>query len=201
VPRAGWLWPHQPQTQMSKKNGPWTIHGSETKYTAPMVRVVEDRVTKPDGSEGSYTNVHIDGAVYVLPLDADGRVHLARQFRYGTGGHTLEVAAGSVEDGEDPAEAARRELREEIGLLADDWTDLGRFQLGTSMLRCPGWLYLAQRLTRTETDQDDTEDIERISMPFTEAVEMAMDGRIDHAPSVLLILKAARFLESVKGEG
>jgi 8-oxo-dGTP pyrophosphatase MutT (NUDIX family) len=151
-------------------------------------------VTRPDGAPGTFVSVHFTRAVFVLALDAEERVHLARQFRYGAGTETLEVVAGALEDGEDAAGAARRELREEIGREASEWIDLGTFELDTSIVRSTGQLFVARCLTRTQTDQDSTEDITCVTLPLAEAVRKVMEGEIVHAPSILLILKAARHL-------
>jgi 8-oxo-dGTP pyrophosphatase MutT (NUDIX family) len=128
--------------------------------------------------------------VAVLPLDGDGTNYLVKQFRYAVGSESIEVACGRGDEGETPADAARRELREELGIEASEWADLGTIDLDTSIVRCKVGLFLARRLTHTETEREGTEAMETIRVPFGEAVRMVLEGEISHAASCVLILKA-----------
>jgi ADP-ribose pyrophosphatase len=117
-------------------------------------------------------------------------VHLTRQFRYALGHESLEVVRGATEADEAPLVAARRELGEELGIAAGAWTPLGRVDPDTAKLRSPVWLFLAERLTFSEADQEGTETIRSVKLPFTEAVRQVLLSGITHAPSCVLILKA-----------
>jgi 8-oxo-dGTP pyrophosphatase MutT (NUDIX family) len=175
-----------------RAHGPWVVHETSERYAGEFLRVYEDQVTTPDGSPGRYVTVTMKPGVAVLPIDADGRVHLTRQFRYAAGRDSIEVASGAIENGEDPAEAAKRELREELGIVADSWTDLGVFDMDTSIVRCPVRLFTAGGLRTTTADPDATEAIRRFTTPFDTAIEMVMSGEITHAPSCVLLLKASQ---------
>ena len=179
---------------MSRAHGPWRIESQVLKYANPFVEVVEDQVTRPDGQPGTYATVTAKPGVSIVAVGSDGEVHLARQFRYALGRDTIEVATGAVEAGEDPAEAARRELREELGIQAAEWTHLGRIDLEGSVIRCPVDLFLARGLTRTAKDQDPTEDIRRLQVPLDAAIRMVMESEITHAPSCAALLKAMRHI-------
>ena len=179
---------------MMHRHGPWQILSTEMVYSDPWVRVVKDQVIRPDGHPGTYTVVHIKPGVCVLAADCDGFVYLTDEFHYGIGRHSLECVSGGIEEDEDPLEGARRELQEEIGIEAATWRHLGVADPFTSPLASPTQLYLAQGLTFVDAAPEGTEQIRRVRLPFTEAVEMAMDSRITHAPSTTLILKAARIL-------
>lgn len=176
------------------RHGPWQILSTETVYSDPWVRVVKDQVIRPDGQPGTYTVVHIKPGVSVLAADCDGFVYLTDEFHYGIGRHSLECVSGGIEEDEDALEGARRELQEEIGIEAATWRHLGVADPFTSPLASPTQLYLAQGLTFVEAAPEGTEQIRRVRLPLTEAVEMVMDSRITHAPSAALILKAARIL-------
>ncbi|HEV2765197.1 MAG TPA: NUDIX domain-containing protein, partial [Pyrinomonadaceae bacterium] len=119
-----------------------------------------------------------------------------KQFRYAVGRESLEVVSGMIDEGEEEAAAARRELREELGIEAGEWTDLGLVDAVTSQVFCPARIYLARRLTFGETERDASEEMETIRLPFAEAVEAVMSGRITHGLSCVLILKAERHLRS-----
>jgi 8-oxo-dGTP pyrophosphatase MutT (NUDIX family) len=175
-----------------RAHGPWTVEDTVERFTSPFVTVREDRVKTPDGAPGSYATVTLKPGVAVLPVNRDGTVHLTRQFRYAIGRDSVEVASGAVETGEDPLEAAKRELREELGIEAVEWTGLGLFDMDTSIVQCPVRLFTARGLRATQADPDPTESIRRVTVPFEAAVDMVMNGDITHAPSCVLILKAER---------
>jgi 8-oxo-dGTP pyrophosphatase MutT (NUDIX family) len=181
---------------VSHRNGPWTVLGSEPKYRDDFIEVVQDRVLRPDGTPGTYATVAMKPGVAVLVVDRDETVVLTRQFRYILGRESVEVACGGVEDGEDPRESARREVEEELGFVAEEWTDLGRIDLDTSIVRCPVSLFLARGLSRTGARREGSEVMANLEVPFAEAVRMVEDGRITHAPSCILILKARPMIPS-----
>lgn len=181
---------------MSRKNGPWTIHQTSVRYENPFLRVTEDAVTQPDGKPGTYGTVEMKSGVCILPMDGDGSVILTRQFRYALGAESVELAAGSVDPGETPQAAAVREAREELGVEAEEWIDLGRYDLDTSMIRCPLHFFIARELRRTAPEHEGTESIEILRLPLEEVVRRVMDGAITHSPSCVLVLKAARWLTS-----
>ena len=175
---------------MSKKNGPWTVQESSELHRDDFLTVRLDRVTRPDGEPGRYTTVAMKPGVAVLPVGEGGVVHLVRQFRYALGAESLEVPCGGVDAGESPGDAARREAREELGIEAAEWTDLGAFDLDTSIVTNKVTLFLARGLTFTETEREGSETIRPASIPFDEAVRLVLDGTITHGPSCVLILKA-----------
>jgi 8-oxo-dGTP pyrophosphatase MutT (NUDIX family) len=177
-----------------RHHGPWLIHDSSEKFRNRFVAVSEDRVTQPDGSTGAFATVTLNPGVAVLAIDDRGEVHLARQFRYAIGSDSVEVVTGAVEAGENVLDAAKRELREEVGLAAEEWIDLGSIDMDTSILRCPVQLYLARRLRQVGKDPDPSERITPLTLPFKEALSMVHEGAVTHAPSCVLILKAARHL-------
>src|SRR6476619_2150528 len=97
----------------------WQTRASRTVYENRWIRVREDDVTRPDGGEGIYGVVEVrHPAVFVVPVTGAGEVLLVRIHRYATGRESLEIPAGGT-DGEDPLVAARRELQEETGHVAD----------------------------------------------------------------------------------
>ena len=179
---------------MENEHG-WTTLSSELKYQNPWIRVVEDRVKDNFGKEKIFGVVTIAGGVSVLPVDENGFVYLARIYRYGSGAMGIEVAGGSIDDGEDPFSAAKRELKEELGIEAQHWRDLGILNALTSIINHKEYLFLAQGFTAPEqAPYDEAEEIELVKLPFEEALRMVMDSKITHGPSAVLILKAANYL-------
>ena len=178
-----------------KKHGPWTIKGTRSVYREKLMEVFEDEVIKPDGEEGTYATVRLNDGAAVLALDDDGFVYLAKEFRYALGRTDVAIVGGAMDEGEEPIATARRELREELGIEAEEWTEMGRTHHSTSLVDSTSTLFLAQHLTFTEKDEDGGEQIETVKMPFTEAVEKALSGEFTHASTCVLILRARHHLQ------
>lgn len=181
---------------MVQKHGPWTIQDKTQKYQNSFIDVCEDQVLQPSGQPGIYATVTMKPGVAVLPIDSDSFVYLTQQFRYAIGKESIEVVSGAVDENEPPLEAAQREVREELGVEADEWIDLGVVDLDTSIVLCPTHLFLAKRLTFSETEREETETIETVKISFDLAVEMVMASVITHGPSCVLILKALKAHQS-----
>lgn len=181
---------------MAQKHGPWTIQATSCKYEDSFIKVLEDQVLRPDGQAGKYSTVTIKPGVAVLPIDSDGIVYLTQQFRYSLGKESIEVVSGAIEEQELPLESAKRELQEELGIKADEWTDLGNFDLDTSIVSCPVYLFLAKHLNFVETEQEGTETIETLKVPLNAAIQMVMESAITHSPSCVLILKAQNAMQA-----
>ncbi|HEV2708047.1 MAG TPA: NUDIX hydrolase [Pyrinomonadaceae bacterium] len=177
-----------------KKHGLWTIKRTEQRYADAFIEFHVDEVIKPDGSEGEFAVARMLPGVSTLALDADGFVYLGREFRYAIGRESLETASGAVDEGEAEADAARRELKEELGIEADELIDLGLVDAVTSQVYSPARLFLARGLRFRESEQEGTEEIEVVRVKLEAAVEMVMRAEITHAVSCTLILKAQEYL-------
>lgn len=175
---------------MAQKHGPWTIQETSQKYQNLFIDVREDKVLQPDGQPGMYATVKMKPGVAILPIDSDGSVYLIRQFRYALGKESIEVVCGAIEENEPHLEAAEREVQEELGIKAEKWTDLGFFNMDTSIVHCPVYLFLAKQLTFTQTNLEGTETVKPVHIPLNTAVQMVMDSTIAHGPSCVLLLKA-----------
>lgn len=184
---------------MGRKNGPWTVEESTLKYKNEFFEVYEDEVTRPDGEPGTYSTVRIKQGVSVVAVDGDGNTYLTRQFRYVLGAESVEAICGAVEEDESPLDAARREAREEAGILADDWLEIGYVDMDTSIVGCRSTLFLARSLKLVEPSPEGVETLSAVKVQLAEAVRMVMDGRITHSPSCALILKAHVMLSGGAG--
>jgi len=183
-----------------KENGPWTIKSSEIKYQNPWITVREDQVTRPDGKDGIFGLVFAKHGVSVLPIDDEGNVHLVEEFAYGLGETSINTANGAVDDGETYLDAARRELKEELGIEAGEWIDLGLVNPFTSNILAPARLFLARKLTFTDTSHEGTESIKPLKIPLQQAAQMVLGNKITLGQSCVLILKVKAFLENEKKE-
>ena len=177
-----------------KRNGPWIIKSSETKYQNSWIKVTEDKVIQPNGEKGIFGTVDMVPGISVLPVDQEKNVYLSKEFRYVIQKESLEVVSGGIEENEQPITACQRELREELGISAQKITNLGITNPFTSAILSPAHLFLAEELTFGNAVPDGTEIIEMIKLPLEEAVQKVMNSEIHHGPSALLILKAHNFL-------
>jgi 8-oxo-dGTP pyrophosphatase MutT (NUDIX family) len=176
-----------------KKNGNWTIKKSIKKFSNDFFTLYDDKVIKPDGKNGTYATLEFIPGVAVLPIDDDGFVYLTKQFRYKAGRETLEAVAGAVE-GETPMRAAKRELKEELGITAKEFIKVGKIGIDYSIIESETTQYIARRLTFGKTDKDSSEELKTVRISLPEAVEKVLNGEITHAPSCVLILKADRII-------
>ena len=174
---------------MEKKNGDWTIKDTKKIYENDFFKVFEDDVIKPDGKDGKYATIHFKSGACVLPVDDEGNIYLTRQFRYALGREDLEVAAGAIED-EDRLAAAKREAREELGIEAENWTELGKIESDTSITNSTAYLFLARKLSFHEPRREETEQIKTVKMKLDDAVQKVMSGEITHGQTCILVLKA-----------
>ncbi|MFP5260609.1 MAG: NUDIX domain-containing protein [Blastocatellia bacterium] len=179
---------------MSRNNGPWVINETTLKYRNDFIEVNEDRVIRPDGEPGTYATVDMKAGLAVLPVGEDRSVYLTRQFRYAIGRESIEVVGGAIDEGEDAEAAARRELREEVGIEAGELTPMGVINIDTSIVDGAVSLFLARRLRFTEPDREGTEVIKPLRVTLDEAVNMVMSGEINQGTSCVLILKAGNYL-------
>jgi 8-oxo-dGTP pyrophosphatase MutT (NUDIX family) len=170
----------------------WRTRGSATVYENPWIRVREDAVNRPDGSPGIYGVVEVrNPAVFVVPVTAEDEVVLVQVDRYTTG-RSLEVPAGGS-DGEDPLLAARRELREETGLVADDWERIGFMYALNGISHAPEHVYLARGLRESAVPAAQAEEgITAVrTVPWSEVVTLIADGTITDGETVAALMYAA----------
>jgi 8-oxo-dGTP pyrophosphatase MutT (NUDIX family) len=144
--------------------------------------------------------VHFVGlAAGIVALDDEDRVLLVGQHRYPLDAYSWEIPEGGVPSGENPLEGARRELREETGVVAATWREIGRFHLSNSVTDEAGVLYLATDLARESAAPEATEELAVRWIPFAEAVAMTLDGRITDAMAIMGIQRVA--LDRARGAG
>lgn len=168
---------------------------SERIYDGALLDVRRDRVQLPDGSESAREWIKHPGAAAVVALDADQRVILIRQYRFGPRRVFVEVPAGKLDaEGEDPLEAAKRELAEEVGLAASTWTPLGTTYPAIGYSDESIALFLARDLEVVEVHTDDDEFVEPFWLDLEDAVAQARRGDIEDAKTCVALLLAAAAL-------
>jgi 8-oxo-dGTP pyrophosphatase MutT (NUDIX family) len=172
--------------------GPWRRLARRVAYENPWIGVWHDDVLRPDGSPGIYGVVHFRTvAAGVVAIDAEDRVLLVGQHRYTLDAYSWEIPEGGVPDGESAVAGARRELLEETGVVAATWRELGRAHLSNSVTDEAAVFYLATDLRQEAPDPEATEELVVRWVPFDEAVEMTLDGRITDALAILALQRVA----------
>jgi len=170
------------------------VSGEEV-YAGGFLRLRRDVVRLPDGSETVREYVQHPGAVAIVALLDDGRVVLERQHRYPHRRDFLEIPAGKLEPGEPHFETAKRELQEETGYLAREWTRLGLIHNAVAYSDEAIELWLARGLEKRAAKLDAGEFLEVLALPFEEAVAMIRDGRITDAKTIAGLLWVKAFLQ------
>lgn len=169
---------------------PWKLLNSKIKYDNRWIRVEEHDVINPTGGKGNYGKVHFRNiAVGVVPIDDDGNTWLVGQYRYPLDQYSWEIPEGGCPIGEQELEAAKRELKEETGLKAENWEELLRIHTSNSVSDERGVVFLAKNLTQGETDFEETEDLKIKKLPLSKAIQMVMDGEITDSISMAALLK------------
>lgn len=164
-------------------------------YEGRVFDVRLDRIREGDAEYDREVVIH-KGSAVIVPVFGDGTVGLVRQYRHPAGKSLLEVPAGSLEEGEDPLEGARRELEEEIGVAAGKIEKIAEFYVSPGFLSEKMFIFLAMELTPTTQNLEEDELIDIEQIPLAEAVRMARDGRIEDAKTIVGLIIAAEKLRA-----
>ena len=175
---------------MQNQENPWKKISSEEKYDNPWINLTEYKVITPAGTEGIYGKVHFKNiAIGVIAIDAENNTYLVGQYRFPLDLYSWEIPEGGCPEGTDWLEAAKRELKEETGFEAAKWTELLQMHASNSVSDEFAVVYVAEDLVAGEAEPEDTEDLQVIKIPFSQAVRWVMEGEITDSISVAAILK------------
>ena len=167
---------------------------SEQVFDGVVVKLFVDQVELPNKKTSVREIIRHPGAVCVIPVTSEGEVIMVRQFRYAFDSVLLEIPAGKLEKGEDPLEAAKRELEEESGAVAKNIEYLGEIYTTVAILDEKIHLYLATELEFKNAHPDEDEFLEVEKIPLTTLVDMVMRGEIRDSKTQIAILKAHKIL-------
>jgi ADP-ribose pyrophosphatase len=167
---------------------------SELLAGSPWRAILNDRLRGDDGRETAYSYLAVPRAVFVVAVTDEDELLLVRQYRHPVRDWTIEVPAGSVQDGETPLEAARRELAEEAGGTAREWRHLTTFFSSSAHISLRSDAFLATGVEVGVATPDEEEDVELVRLPLSEALARAQAGRFAEGQTALAILLAAPHL-------
>ncbi len=170
---------------------------SEYLYRGHVLRLRLDQVRFPGDHPRVMAReiVEHNGAVAIVALDDQNRVLIERQYRAGPGRELLEIPAGTLEEGEDPARCATRELKEETGYLAGRWEALGYFYSSPGFCTEKMYLFLARQLTFSAASPEDDESIEVEWLPYAQALAKVENGEIVDAKTIVGLMRAAKWVK------
>lgn len=170
---------------------PWTVKSAERVFENDWLALDRHHVIHPGGAEGTYTVVRPRRlAVGVLPIEADGGVHLVGQWRFPLGRYSWEMPEGGADPGEDALSCARRELAEETGLRAGSFRKVLEMDLSNSLTDERAVIFVATELAPGAAEPDATEVLRHRRAPFLEVLERVADGRIRDSLTVAAVLRA-----------
>lgn len=167
---------------------------SEYKFKGKIINLRVDEALLPNGATSTREVVEHNGGICVVPITEKGEVLMVEQFRYPYSEVVLEIPAGKRDGDEEPLEGGKRELKEETGAVAENYTFLGELYPSPGYCGEIIYMYLATGLSYGDTNPDDDEFLDIKKIPLETAVEMIMNGEIKDAKTQAAILKAERIL-------
>ncbi len=178
------------QEIIDEKLNPWKTKSIKTTYDNNWIEVEHHEIINPNGNDGIYGKVHFKNlAIGIIPLDENNNTWLVGQYRYPINKYSWEIPEGGGKLGVAPIESAKRELLEECGLEAAEWTEILQMHLSNSVSDELAIIYVAKNLTQKQAEPEDTEQLQLKKLPFLEAFEMVMNGTITDSMSVAAIMK------------
>lgn len=178
---------------MNEEKNPWKILDSEVKYENNWIQVVHQNVLNPSGGKGIYGTVNFKNiAVGVVPIDKDGNTWLVGQYRFPLNEYSWEIPEGGCPEGEEVLETAKRELKEETGLIAQNWSLISKLHTSNSVCNEVAYIFIAEETSQSESQPEDTEQLQVKKVSLKEALDMVLNDKITDSMSVAGILKVAR---------
>lgn len=169
---------------------PWITESKKNIYDNPWITLEENNVINPSGNKGIYGVVRFKNrALAIIPLDDEYYTWIVGQYRYTLDTYEWEIIEGGSPIEQDILEGAKRELKEETGIIAKEWKMIMTSQLSNSVTDEIGYTFIAKNLTYGKANPDETEKLLIRRLHFDELFEMAMRGEIKDGLSLASIFK------------
>ncbi|MFA4815207.1 MAG: NUDIX hydrolase [Candidatus Gracilibacteria bacterium] len=174
---------------------PYFTLSSELLHERPYVKFYKDMVKIREVIK-DYSYMKVDDSVGIVALNEKGEVALVGQWRYPVKQYHWEIPAGMAEEGETPLESAKRELQEEAGVSAEEWTLLGSYQMDASKMDQQNCLFLARKLTVGQNAPMKDEKLTTVWLPLKEAIELSEKGDLRDGFTTIGLLRAQAYLQT-----
>ena len=176
-------------------HNPWVVLDEQTVYENNWIKVIHHDVINPSGNKGIYGQVHFKNrAIAIVAVDKDMNTYLVGQYRFPTESYSWEVPEGGCPFDEKPLEAAKRELEEETGIVAQHWELIANAHLSNSVSDEYSYVYLASHLSQHSAMPEDTEQLTVQKLPLIEAFNMVNNGVITDSLSVIALQRVELLL-------
>lgn len=176
---------------MGTRKGSWETLSSEIVHQNSYYAVRKDNVIRPNGKPGTYHVVEVPPAVFIIAIDEHQHVYLEKLYRYPIEQYSIEIPAGGS-DGQDPLEAAKRELAEEIGIGAHTWQQLSVIYASNGILNEENHVFIATDLYEMASNDRAEEGIESVmKVPYMTVLHMIKSGEINDSKSIAALMRAA----------
>ena len=170
--------------------GDWISNNSELKYENPWIKLLHHQVITPGGTPGIYGEVHFKNlAVGILPIDENGYTWRVGQFRFPINQYSWEIPEGGGILTTDPLQNAKRELIEEVGLIATTLTELLQLHLSNSVTDEKAIVFIAEDLTETNNNPEDSENLTIEKIHFSKLYDQVLNGIVTDSITVAAVLK------------
>jgi len=172
---------------------PWKTKAVKSVYDNSWIEVEHHDVITPNGTEGIYGKVKFKNyAIGIIPIDENLNTWIVGQYRYTINEYSWEIPMGGGPLKSDPLSSAKRELKEETGIIAQDWRQILRVHTSNCVTDEVGYIFVARGLKFGKTNFDDTEDLKIKKVPFVDLLSMIHRGEITDLMSVAGIQKLAK---------
>jgi ADP-ribose pyrophosphatase len=172
------------------EHNPWKTKKSELMYESAWIKVTKHEVLNPADKPAIYSTVHFKNlAIGILALDSQNNTWLVGQWRYPIDQYSWEIPEGGGKLDVDPLDSAKRELKEETGIIAKNFREIMRMHLSNSVSDELAIVYLATDLTFEEAEPEESEVLQIKKINIEEAYKWVMEGKITDAITVAAILK------------
>jgi 8-oxo-dGTP pyrophosphatase MutT (NUDIX family) len=181
---------------MKEEENPWETKSSEVKYDNPWIKVTEHQTINAEGGNGIYGVVHYKNiAIGIIPLDENYNTWLVGQYRYPLQQYSWEICEGGGLHNEGVLDSAKRELKEELGIKANDWTKIMELHLSNSVSDEIGAIFIAKDLSYFDPEPEEGEVLQIKKIPFKKVYKMVMNGEITDSLTVSGVLKTKLLID------
>jgi len=169
----------------------WKVKKEKSTYKSELFEIKQTTFQNPQGEIKTHDNIYRRPSVFIFPIASNGDIYLISEYRFFFQKQILDACAGFIEEKETPLETAKRELREEMGIKASQWEQLGKLEIAASNVKCTFYLFIANDLEIGKQKLDSNEEIEVVKIPLKDAIQKIYSGEIFVAPTVAGILMLA----------